>query len=132
MTRDPVTFASTTMLADLIDNQLHRYRFSSYPLVGADGRLEGLTTMGRIRHVAANLRPTTRLIDIACPLSQVPVGAPGEPIPDLLQRMQSSPDGRALVMDDAGQLVGIVSPTDIARYVQLSMLRSQGRAARRN
>jgi len=35
-------------------------------------------------------------------------------------------------MDDAGQLVGIVSPTDIARYVQLSMLRSQGRAARRN
>jgi Zn-dependent protease/CBS domain-containing protein len=132
MTRDPVTFASTTTLADLIDNQLHRYRFSSYPLVGADGRLEGLTTMGRIRHVAANLRPTTRLIDVACPLSEVPVGAPGEPIPELLQRMQSSPDGRALVLDDDGQLVGIVSPTDIARYVQLSMLRSQGRAARRN
>ena len=132
MTQDPTTFASTTTLADLVDNQLHHYRFSSYPLVGPDGQLEGLTTMGRIRHIPANLRQTTRLIDTACPLSDVPVGAPGEPIPDLLQRMQASPDGRAFVVDDAGSLVGIVSPSDIARFVQLSMLRSQGRTARRN
>ena len=132
MTHRPVTFASSTSVADLIDNQLHRYRFSSYPLVGPDGQLEGLTTMGRIRHIPANLRQTTRLIDTACPLSDVPVGAPGEPIPDLLQRMQASPDGRAFVVDDAGSLVGIVSPSDIARFVQLSMLRSQGRTARRN
>ena len=132
MTQDPTTFASTTTLADLVDNQLHRYRFSSYPLVGPDGQLKGLTTMGRIRHVPANLRQTTRLIDTACPLSDVPVGAPSEPIPELLQRMQASPDGRAFVVDDAGSLVGIVSPSDIARFVQLSMLRSQGRTARRN
>ncbi len=132
MTPDPVTFASTTTVADLVDNQLHRYRFSSYPLVRPDGQLEGLTTMGRVRHVPAHLRQTTRLIDIACPLSDIAVGSPGEPIPDLLQRMQASPDGRAFVIDEAGRLVGIVSPSDIARYVQLSMLRSQGRAARRS
>ena len=132
MTRDPTTFFSTTTVAELIDNQLHRYRFSSYPLVRPDGQLEGLTTMSRIRHVPAHLRTTTRLLDTACPLSDVPVGAPGEPIPDLLQRMQTSPDGRAFVIDEAGRLVGIVSPSDIARYVQLAMMRSQGRTAARS
>jgi len=131
MSRDPTTFWSTTTVADLIDNQLYRYRFSTYPLVGPGGQLEGLTTMGRIRHVPAHLRGTTRLIDTACPLSDVPVGSPGEPIPDLLQRMQTSPDGRAFVIDETGRLVGIVSPSDIARHVQLSMLRSQGWRAER-
>lgn len=132
MTQDPTTFASKTTVADLLDNQLHRHRFSSYPLVGPAGQLEGLTTMNRIRHVPAKLRETTRLIDTGIPFSEVPAGAPGEPIPDLLQRMQASPDGRAFVLDDTGRLVGIVSPSDIARFVQISMLRSQRRTAQRN
>jgi len=132
MTPDPTTFASAMTVADLLDNHLHRYRFNSYPLVSLTGELEGLTTMGRIRHVSVAARATTRLIDTACPLSQVPVGSPGEAIPDLLQRMQSSPDGRAFVLDDSGRLVGIVSPSDIARFVQLSMLRSKRRTSQRN
>jgi len=49
---------------------------------------------------------------------------------DLLQRMQASTDGRALVNDETGHLVGIVSPSDIARYVQLRVLQSQDRASR--
>jgi len=129
MTKEPTMFLSTTTVADLVDNQLHYFRFSSYPLVGPDGHLEGLTTMSRIRHVPAQLRPSTRLIDTACPLADVPVGTPDEPVPDLLQRMQASPDGRAFVIDDVRRLVGIVSPSDIARLVQLSALRSQGRTA---
>jgi len=122
MTPDPTTFASDMTVADLLD-QLHRYRFSTYPLVGPTGHLEGLTTMSRIRHVPAKLRETTRLIETGIPLSEVVTGTPGEPIPDLLQRMHASPDGRALVLDDAGRLVGIVSPSDVARFVQLSMQR---------
>jgi CBS domain containing-hemolysin-like protein len=132
MTPDPMTFPSGMTVSELLDNELHRYRFSSYPLVAPNGQLEGLTTMTRLRHVHADRRQSTRLIDIACPLSDVPVGSPSEPIPDLLQRMEASPDGRALVIDHAGRLVGIVSPSDIARFVQLSMLRSQTRRAHKN
>jgi Zn-dependent protease len=128
MTANPVTFPSTMTVAQLVDDQLHHFRFSTYPLVGLDGRLEGLATMGRIRHVPAHLRATTRLVDIACPMTEVPLSSPGEPLPDLLQRMQTAPDGRALVLGDGGRLVGIVSPSDISRLVQLSMLRSQGRS----
>ncbi len=131
MTAGPMTFDSSTSVADFVDHQLHLYRFGSFPLVGADGQLLGLTTMGRIREVRASERPSTRLIDVACPLTEVPTTSPNEAIPELLQRMQSSPDGRALVTDDAGRLVGIVSPSDIARYVQLCMIRSQSRSMRR-
>ncbi len=131
MTRNPVTLASELTVAQLLDDHLHHHPFSSYPLVGPTGALEGLTTMSEIRHVPPQLRRTTQLVDIATPLSGVPVGTPGEPIADLLQRMQASPDGRALVIED-GHLVGIVSPSDIARFVQVAMLRSQGPAVRRH
>ncbi len=130
MTKEPTTFSSSTTVAELIDHQLGHHRFSSYPLAGPDGQLEGLTTMGRLRHVPGHLRQTTRLIDTAAPLSDVPVADPGEPVPDLLQRMQTSPDGRALVIDGSHHLVGIVSPSDIARFMQLSMLQAQGRSER--
>ncbi len=130
MTPNPATFDSTATVADLLDSQLQHFRFNSYPLVAPDGRLDGLVTTNRIRHLSGDLRPTTQLHDIACPLADVPIGSPGEPIPELLQRMEASLDGRALVVDDTGNLVGIVSPSDIARYVQLAMLRSQGRSAR--
>lgn len=132
MTPNPVTFEPTSTVARLVDSELQRYRFTTYPLVTAQGQILGLTTMNRVRHLPADLRETTHLINIAAPLADVPVGKPSEPIPNLLQRMQTSPDGRALVVDEAGNLVGVVSPSDIARYVQLCMLRSQSRSAGRN
>jgi len=130
MTRDPVTFASSITVADLIENQMHRYRFTSYPLTGADGKLEGLATMAKIRHVAPVDRGTTRLSDIATSLSEIPVASPNGSIVDLLQRMRASKDGRAFAIDETGRLVGIVSPSDIARYVQVRVLQSQGRMSR--
>ncbi len=129
MTSGPVTFPADGSVAELIDQRLHHYRFSTYPLVAPDGRLVGLTTMSRIRHVQPAHRATTRLIDTAAPLAQVPLGSPDEPVTDLFQRMQTSPDGRALVIDAGGRLVGIVSPSDVAAYVHMAMLRNPTRAS---
>ncbi|HUC03971.1 MAG TPA: site-2 protease family protein [Acidimicrobiales bacterium] len=130
MTTNPTTFSSGMTVADLLDRELHRHRFNTYPLVGPSGQLEGLTSMARLRHVGVDRRSTTRLIDTACPLSQVPIGSPDEPVPDLLARMQTSIDGRALVIDPSRHLVGIVTPSDVARFVQFSMVRGQARAPR--
>jgi CBS domain-containing protein len=128
MTKDPVTFDPNTLVADFIDHQVHQYRFNSYPLIGEDGALAGLTTMSRLRHVHSGAWRSTHLKDTASPMSDVPQAAPDEPVADLLTRMQASPDGRALIVDESGHLVGIVSPSDISRYIQLCMLQSQGRA----
>ena len=131
MSPDPVTFSPSTTVADLVDRQLPLHRFSTFPLIGSGGTIEGLTTIGRIRRLAVDLRPSTRLIDIACPTAEVPLSTPDEPITELLARMEGSPDGRVLVVDQVGHLVGIVSPSDIARYLQVSMLQSEARSARR-
>ena len=130
MTPQPTTFSSSTTVADLLDTHLQHIHFSSFPLVGGDHQLEGLATVGRIRRLPAHLRSSTRLIDVACPIAEVPVGSPEELLTSLLARMQSSVDGRALVLDHAGHLVGIVSPSDVTRFLQLSMLRSSKDAPR--
>lgn len=129
MTTDPVTFPASGYVAELIDQRLHHYRFSTYPLVAPDGRLVGLTTLGRIRHVPPVHRAATQLADTAVPLEYVPVAVPDEPVAALLQRMSAAPDGRALVVDGRGRLVGIVSPSDVSRYVQVAMLGPHGRTA---
>jgi len=129
MTTDPVTFPASGSVAELIDQRLHHYRFSTYPLVAPDGRLVGLTTLGRIRHVPPVHRAATQLADTAVPLEYVPVALPDEPVAALLQRMSAAPDGRALVVDGRGRLVGIVSPSDVSRYVQVAMLGPHGRTA---
>jgi Zn-dependent protease/CBS domain-containing protein len=127
MTPDPVVFPSALTVAELVDQQIHQVRFGTFPLVRPDGQLEGLTTLARVRRVPPHQRATTRLIDTACPLAEVPAAGPDEAIADLLQRMQRAPDGRALVIGPDLRLVGILSPSDIARFVQVAVMRSEGR-----
>ncbi|WP_084963548.1 site-2 protease family protein [Thermoactinospora rubra] len=99
-------------------------RFSAYPLVDHDGHLRGLVTLNRIRALDPGRHATTRLADIACPPDELPRARPEEPLVDLLPRMNGSPDGRAVVLDGEGRLVGIVTPSDISRAIQTSDLRS--------
>jgi CBS domain-containing protein len=41
-----------------------------------------------------------------------------------LERMHGCADGRAVVVDDAGRVVGVLSASDVARALQLADLRS--------
>ena len=100
------------------------HRFSTYPLIDPYGRLTGLVTLNRVRAVPPELRATTRLQEIACAPAEVPVAHPEEPLVELLERMQGCTDGRAVVVDSAGGVVGIVSPTDVARALELTDLRA--------
>jgi CBS-domain-containing membrane protein len=122
MSADPVSFSSSMTVAELLEDQLHLHHFNTFPLLTPRGDLCGLTTLGRIRRVPPDQRTRTHLVDVACALDSVPTASPDARVTDLLTRMQGSPDGRGLVLEN-GRLVGVVSPSDIARYVQLSLLR---------
>jgi CBS-domain-containing membrane protein len=73
--------------------------------------------------VPPELRATTRLQEIACAPAEVPIGRPEEPLVDLLERMNGCSDGRAVVVDSAGRVVGVGSPSDVARALELTDLR---------
>jgi hypothetical protein len=66
--------------------------------------------------------------EVATPLSEVVVSRSDDLLVELLERMAGRPDGRALVFegDTWGQpvLVGIVSPSDVARAIQTAAMRS--------
>ena len=66
--------------------------------------------------------------DIACTGDELALASSDEPVTDLLPRLNQCADGRALVASD-GQLVGIVSPSDISRAVQRASLHNHRKQA---
>ncbi|SDX15993.1 Zn-dependent protease (includes SpoIVFB) [Saccharopolyspora shandongensis] len=89
---------------------------ASFPVVRADGGVDGLVFLRRIYSLTARGQPPATLRDAACPMDRVPTAAPDEPLAAVLPRLSESTDGHVLVFDD-GRLVGIVAPSDIDRAV---------------
>ncbi|GAA3162159.1 site-2 protease family protein [Blastococcus jejuensis] len=125
MTPRPDVVPAGLTVAAFVDEYLFSRRHSSFPVVD-DGRPVGLLTLARVKAVPAADRATTPLRDIAWPLAEIAVAAPDDRVPDLVARLGPAGDGRALVLAD-GELVGIVTPTDISRAVQHAALRGPDR-----
>jgi Zn-dependent protease/CBS domain-containing protein len=123
MTPRPVVADPEMSVARFVDQLALTHPFSTYPLVDVDGRLTGLVTLNRVRAVAPELRPVRRLADIACPPHEVPTAHPDEPLVDLLPRLRGCADGRAVVLDAAGRVIGVVSPRDISTAMARADLR---------
>lgn len=129
MTPEPAVLPGWTTIDDLLQRHLLSSRHSSYPVVGFDGELVGLVTLDVLRGLTPEQRATSRLQDVARPLSRVLTVGPSEPAADLVGRLASAPGGRALVLD-GGRLVGIVSPTDVTRTLAIADLDRDRRVRR--
>lgn len=79
-------------------------------------------TLSRVKEVPRDLRATTTIDSIACPFDDVPTVGPDQPLEELLTEMSSGADGRVLVVDH-DELVGIISPADVMRQIELGSLR---------
>ena len=117
MTPNPVTAPASMTVQDLLNSDLIRHRYSSFPLTEDGAAPIGLVTFTQIRRVPPQARATTQLREIACPLEQVAQARPEDPAADLLPRLSECAEGRALVLSD-GKLVGILSPSDISRVLR--------------
>lgn len=124
MTPWPTTARGDEAVETFIHDVVLRHRFSSYPLVDPAGHLVGLVTLNRIRAVPPEARALTLLRDIACQPADLPTTQPDEPLADLLSRLSGCADGRAVVVDDDDRVVvGIVTPSDVSRAMQLHGVR---------
>ena len=124
MAARPTVLDGNLSVADFIAQVALTHQYSTYPLVDPYGRLTGLVTLNRVRAVPPELRAATRLQEIACAPNEVPTARPEEPLVELLERMHGCADGRAVVVDEAGRVVGVLSASDVARALQLADLRS--------
>lgn len=124
MTPNPVAADAGQTVRSLIDRLAFSTSFSTYPLLDEEGRLRGLVTFNRLRSVPPERRDLVSLGEIACPPEEVPIAHPDEPLTDLLPRMEGCSDGRAVVVDSDGKVIGIITSSDISRALQVSALRA--------
>lgn len=118
MTRDPVTAPADATIAELLERYVLATRHSAFPLRDRSGAIVGLVTLNRLRGVPPDQRGNVHVRDVACPVDDVALARPDELLVDLLPRLNDCADGRALVFDD-GRLVGIVTPTDVTRILDV-------------
>lgn len=123
MSPHPVTVPDRLSVQTFIDNYVMTARFSAFPLRDERGEIVGLITLARVKKVPSDERATTSVASIACPRSEVAVGAPHDPVTELLERMQGGSDGRALVFA-GNELVGIVTSRDVQRAFERAGLRA--------
>jgi Zn-dependent protease len=124
MSPNPVVVPGWITVELLIEQYAMRHHFTTFPINDIGGRIQGLVTLRGMKRVPASERSRLRAADIAIPLAQIPVAAPTDQLTELLTKLGPQSDGRALVFD-GDQLVGIVSPSDVARRMQLSELRGE-------
>lgn len=121
MTPAPVTAPADITVASLLDDYVLRTRHSAFPLVDADGRPAGLVTLTQVRGVARDERDEVLVHTVACSRDDVATAGPDDPLLDVVTTLNQCGHGRVLVVD-GGEVVGIVTPTDIARALDVATL----------
>ncbi|OBF10140.1 zinc metalloprotease [Mycobacterium sp. ACS4054] len=122
MTARPHTAPGWITVDDFVQRYVLGDRHSAYPVVDRSGSVTGLITLRQLRDMAPGRRATATVGEVAQPLQDVPSGAPQEPLTALLERMApAGPRSRALVFE-GDEVVGIVTPTDVARLIEVYRL----------
>jgi Zn-dependent protease/predicted transcriptional regulator len=117
MTSDPLVVPATTTVGEAIERYVRTSRFSSFPIGTPDGRIVGLTTAQRMAWLPSESRSSAPVTAGAATPGQISWCGPDDPLFSVAARMNSSPDRRVLVVED-GHLVGILSPSDVARALR--------------
>jgi Zn-dependent protease len=122
MTANPAVVTAGMSVNDFVEAVFFGGRHAAYPVTDTSGEVMGLVTLRRLRSVRADNAGARTIGELATPIAEVVTVAPSAPVAELLNRVGGAGDNRALVFDD-GALVGIVSPSDLARLIAYLELR---------
>ena len=116
MTSPVVTLPDWVTVQAFLESVAPNHSFTTYPVHDAAGNLTGVVRLADLVRMPAGDRAERHLKDVAHPIAGVPVTNPREDLSALIGRIGGALEQRVLVFD-GGQLVGIVSPADIARVI---------------
>ena len=118
MTSPVVTLPDWITVEQFLESVAPNHSFTTYPIHEASGKLTGVVRLGDLVRLPPQERSQKHLIDVARPINDVPTSSPREDLAGLIQRLGTGLDQRVLVFDN-GQLVGILSPADVARLISV-------------
>jgi len=101
----------------LVEDYFYRYRYTAFPVV-ENGTVVGIVSLRQVREAGPERWDDVCVGDIAVALDPGDLIDPQMDAADALMRMAERGTGRLLVMD-GGQLVGLVSHTDILRLIRI-------------
>ena len=126
MTAQPHAAPGWLTVADFIERYVLGDRHSAYPVADRDGSIVGLVTLRQLRELSPDRRTTTSVREIALPLHSVPTAAPLEPLSALIERLAAAGHGSRALVIDGDRVVGIVTPSDLARLIDVYRLAQPG------
>lgn len=115
MTPTPVVIDSDTSLQDVFDGYFMQHNYSSFPVVAA-GRVRGIISLRQLREVDRSRWPTTRTWEVMRVLEPEDAVSADTDVESLIPRL--SGEGHRVVVVSEGRLVGIISASDVARWIQ--------------
>ena len=124
MSADPVVVDARSRLDAFVEERFHGGRHAAYPVLDEASRVVGLLSINSLRLIPRNVWHEQTVAECMTPLKDVPVVESTSPLTALLGALEGRTERRALVVD-AGRLVGIVAPSDVARLVSLMELASR-------
>jgi len=128
MTQGPLVIPHTATVAEVVERYMRPNRFAAFPIADACGRTVGLMTVRRMAELPRESWSATPVVAAAATPAEIVECAPQDRLHDVAARLQSSPDRRALVVE-RGRLVGILTPSDVARAIGRAELLGQASGA---
>jgi len=119
MSPNVITIPPDTTLQQSVDEYFLRLHHAAFP-VATNHHVSGILSLAHVRQIPREQWPFTRAGDVVEPLQPDDLMAPDADALDALTTMASKDSGRVLVVD-GGALVGIVSRTDIMRFLRTKM-----------
>lgn len=126
MSRDPLAVPAQATVAEVIERYVRPTRFSAFPVTDSDGRVVGLTTVQRMAMLPRDGWTRAPVGAAAAAPAEIVQCGPQDRLSDAAARMQSSPDRRAIVLEQ-GRLMGILTPSDVQRAMRRAELFGQAR-----
>jgi Zn-dependent protease/CBS domain-containing protein len=119
MTRTPLAVDGSLTLQRLFDDHFMARNVSAFPVL-REGRVRGLISLKQLGEVPRNTWNDVLVSDVMQVLQPEDAVGADTPAEDLLTKLSGT--GQRVVVVEDGKLVGIVSPSDITRWMQRQSL----------
>ncbi len=117
MIRDPISVPPDMRISEAVERYFLHYGYTGFP-VASDGHVRGLLVLARVRECPPEERASKTVADVMLPIQGNVTIPPRASVADALHQMAEADVGRLLVVD-GDRLLGIVTRSAIARFVQI-------------
>jgi Zn-dependent protease/CBS domain-containing protein len=125
MARDLLRIPPDITLQQAVDDYFMRYDHGAFP-VDDQGRTIGLLTIRGVRRVPREQWSAQRVRDFIVPLGDQIAAAPDARMDQVMAKLDAGDGRRTLVVDD-GEVVGIITPSDVTRWLNRHRALDRGR-----